>query len=194
MKKVGITGGIGSGKTLVCQIFYHLGIPVFNADREARYLMDHDEQLKYQLQEAFGKEIYTGGRINRKQFASLIFSDKNRLASANEIIHPFVGRYFKSWVAGRKNVPYVVEEAAILFESGAHRMMDAIVTVTAPEELRIQRVMKRDGVKRKGVENRMKHQMTEDEKINGADHVINNDENRLLLPQVIDIHEKIKNS
>ena len=191
VKKIGVTGGIGSGKTLICRIFMHLGIPVFKADEMSKFLLDNNRELRNELIRAFGNQIYKDSKIDRQHFASVIFSNKSKLDLANRIIHPFVGRFFREWVVEQKEVPYVIEEAAILFESGAYKMMDKVVMVSAPVDLRIQRVMERDGMDREAIEARMRFQADEEEKVKRADYVIVNDGNEMVLPQLLRIHNEL---
>lgn len=191
MFQVGVTGGIGSGKTLVCQVFEKLGIPVYHADEEARRLMEEDQALMDRMVELFGEEAYLGRALNRRYLAEVVFGNRERLNGLNALVHPAVKKDYQQWLAEQKGVPYVVEEAAILFESGASRWMDLVVMVYAPEELRISRVMARDGVEEETVRKRMIHQMGEEEKRERADLVIVNDEKERLLPQVLEVHRQI---
>ena len=191
MFKLGLTGGIGSGKTLVCQIFEKLGVPVYYADLAARDLMNTDAALVAGIRQMFGEKAYGDKGLNRQYLASSVFGDQKKLSRLNQLVHPAVRKDFISWSSGQEGVPYVIEEAAILFESRASEGMDLSVLVYAPEELRINRVMKRDGIQREEVLKRMEHQMSEEKKMEMADHVLINDRNRMILPQVIDLHKKI---
>ena len=191
MYQVGITGGIGSGKTLVCSIFEKLGIPVYYADSEARTLMNSDPELVSGIVGLFGKEAFNGDSLNREFLAKTVFGDPDMLAKLNDLVHPAVRKDFSLWVEIQADVPYVVEEAAILFESGAARYLDGSVLVYAPEAMRIRRVMQRDGADEESVRRRMIHQMDETDKMKLADHIIYNDETELLLPQVIALHKKL---
>ncbi len=190
---MGLTGGIGSGKTLVCSVLEKLGVAVYYADSEARRMMSSDETLIGQIKERFGLESYSGNSINRGYLAQQVFGDRDKLAALNAIVHPAVRKDFIRWVKSQKDVPYVVEEAAILFESEASRFMDRSVLVYAPETLRIKRVMERDGVDEESVRRRMKYQMDENEKKKLADYIICNDEIEMLLPQIISLHKEILN-
>lgn len=194
MYQLGLTGGIGSGKTLVCSILEKLGVPVYYADSAARRLMNSDEELSKNIVGVFGAEVYNGASLNRDLLARKVFGNQEMLAKLNAMVHPAVRKDYSGWVESQKGAPYVVEEAAILFESGADGLLDGSVLVYAPEALRIQRVMKRDGVDEKSVRSRMMHQMDEDKKKKRADHVIYNDEKEMLLPQVIALHNKILNN
>ncbi|TND08498.1 MAG: dephospho-CoA kinase [Bacteroidetes bacterium] len=192
MKKIGLTGGIGCGKSYVAEIFRKLGIPVYEADAEARLLQQHDPALKNAIAGLFGKNIYLpDGMLDRKKVAEQVFSDPEKMNRLNALVHPAVARHFETWIAENAETPYIIKEAAILFESGAYRQTDAVIVVTAPTDLRIARVMKRDGAGREEVEKRMKAQWTEEEKIKLAQFVIRNDEKELLIPQVLRIHEEL---
>lgn len=193
MFSVGLTGGIGSGKSLVCNILGKLGVPVYSADTEARRLMDRDSGLKDAIIQRFGGRAYTPEGLNREFLAESVFGDKEKLEQLNGLVHPVVGNDFIRWAALQGEVPYVVEEAAILFESGANEKMNLSVLVYAPRELRIKRVMERDRVDREHVLKRMGHQMSQEELLNMADHIIQNDGVQMLLPQVIELHTKILN-
>lgn len=193
MFKLGLTGGIGSGKTLVCQIFDKLGVPVYDADSAARSLMNTDAGLKSGILRLFGQEAYGKEGLNRQYLARIVFGHEERLSQLNRLVHPVVRQDFIRWSVKHGEAPYVVEEAAILFESGAHALMDLRVLVYAPEELRIKRVMERDGLNREQVIKRMGHQMNEEEKKALADRVLYNDGAQMLLPQVIDLHQMILN-
>jgi dephospho-CoA kinase len=191
MFKLGLTGGIGSGKTLVCQIFEKLGVPVYYADAAARELMNSDAGLIAGIRQMFGEEAYGKEGLNRKYLADSVFGDHAKLSGLNQLVHPAVRKDFMQWTEGQAAAAYVIEEAAILFESGASAGMDLTVLVYAPEELRINRVMKRDGITREAVRKRMEHQMSEEKKREMADHLLVNDGSRMILPQVIDLHRDI---
>lgn len=191
MYRVGITGGIGSGKSFVCSILEKFGIPVYYADSQARRLMNTDSRLRSAIKEAFGEEIYRNGELDRQEMALRVFGEPGLLESINQLVHPVVREDFERWAEGQEGVPYVVEEAAILFESGAVRNMNMSVLIYAPISLRIQRVMDRDKVSRLDVEKRISRQMDEEEKKKLADRVIYNDEKNLLLPQIVRLHEDI---
>ena len=155
--KVGITGGIGSGKSTVCKVFSLLGVPVFEADHEAKQLMDSDDRIRKGLIDLFGKSVYTeNGRVDRKKLASIIFNDDIQLQKVNELVHPIVRSEFIKW-SENQSVPYIVHEAAILFESGFYKLMDFTILVSAPEAERIARVTKRDGNLPEQVRNRMQN-------------------------------------
>lgn len=189
MQHLGITGGIGSGKTTVCKIFETLGIPIYYADDRAKYLMSHDPDLIAGIIELFGPEAYLEPQVlNRAHIAHVAFNDKDKLAQLNALVHPAVARDGLEWQAAQRYVPYTLKEAALLYESGSYRSLDKIIVVTAPLELRIERVMARDGAKREDVEARISKQMPEAEKVNLADFVIYNDGEQALIPQVMSIH------
>ena len=192
MFRLGITGGIGSGKSFVCSILEKFGVPVYYADEEARRLMNTRVDLKRAIKVVFGEEIYQDGELDRQEMGRRIFGRPDMLDKINRMVHPVVREDFFKWSESWENVPYVIEEAAILFESGAASEMDASVLIYAPKELRIERVMARDGLSRSEVEKRINMQMDEEEKKRLADRVILNDEKKLLLPQLVALHEDIK--
>lgn len=195
MLKVGITGGIGSGKTTVCKVFMLLGVPVYFADDEAKRLLDTSVKVKDSIVETFGENVLAEtGCIDRKKLAALVFNNKEELSKLNMIVHPAVAAHFEAWLAENKNAPYMLKEAAILFESNAYKAVDKIITVTAPLELRIQRAMERDGVDRETIVQRINNQLSDDEKIKRSDFVIYNDEQKLVIPQVLHIHEQLLKS
>jgi dephospho-CoA kinase len=190
MFRMGITGGIGSGKTLVCGILEKLGVSVYYADSSARKLMDTDTGLRQGILKMFGERAFGKDGLNREFLADEVFGDDERLSRLNRLVHPAVREDFFRWETLQEGSPYVVEEAAILFESGASELMDLSVLVYAPEELRISRVIERDRVEREVVLKRMGHQISEEEKMGLVGHIINNDGSQMLLPQVIELHNK----
>ncbi|MFB9845105.1 dephospho-CoA kinase [Mucilaginibacter ginsenosidivorans] len=191
MLKIGITGNIGSGKTTVSRVFEILGIPVFYADDAAKSVMVKDAILMDGIKAAFGQESYfDNGMLNRRYIASIVFNDEGQLAKLNSLVHPAVFRAFDEWAAQVKNAPYIMKEAALLFESDSYKMCDRTIMVTAPLELRIKRVMRRDGFSREEVLSREARQFTEEKKIELADFVIKNDDTELVIPQVLALHEK----
>ena len=192
--KVGITGGIGSGKTTVCKIFETLGIPVYYADYRAKWLMNNNEKLISGVKKLFGEKSYTeDGNLNRKYIASIVFKDKSKLAKLNYLVHPAVGIDGLEWHNGQKNVPYTLKEAALFFENGSYKSLDKTITIFAPKEVRIERVMERDSVKREAVEARIDKQMPDEEKVKLADFVIYNDGEQSLIKQVLNIHKQLLN-
>lgn len=188
MLKVGITGGIGSGKSLVCRILSVLGVPVFHADQEAKRLMQDDPALHAALIARFPQCHQAGGVLDRKGLADVVFNDPHALADLNALVHPAVRRAFAQW-AVTQNAPYVAMEAAILAESGGHSTMDRVVTVEAPEDVRLQRVMARDGSNAEAVLARMRNQAEEEVRMAIAQHLVINDGRRMLLPQVLALHD-----
>jgi dephospho-CoA kinase len=190
--KVGITGGIGSGKSTVCKIFELLGVPVFEADVVAKQLLNSHPEIKTGLIHLFGETIYTpDGAINRKRLASIIFNNEIQLAKMNKLVHPVVREEFNKWVKKQKS-PYIIHEAAILFESGFYKMMDFTILVSAPKKQKIERVMKRDGVSEELVLERMNKQWTDEEKRKLAGIEIMNDNKRLIIPEIIETDKKLK--
>lgn len=193
MLKVGITGGIGSGKTTICKIFETLGIPVYYADDRAKALMTKDTLLKTEIKKIFGKEAYfRNGRLNRKYLASIVFANPNKLKQLNEAVHPAVFRDSLNW-HNQQTAFYTLKEAALLFESGSYKMLDKIITVIAPQELRIDRVIKRDKTSRDAVITRINKQWPDKEKINKSDFIIHNDGKKSLISQVLHIHNALIN-
>jgi dephospho-CoA kinase len=190
MFKAGVTGGIGSGKSTVCRIFESLGIPIFRADEESRRLLDEDEEVKKSVAALFKEPVFINNKPDRKKIASLVFNTPDKLKELNAIIHPKVRDAVAAW-ANEQHTDWVIEEAAILFESGAYKNLDAIIVVSAPESLRIKRVMVRDGITEASVKERMKNQLTEEERKKRADFIIENDDTQLLIPQAIEIMKKI---
>ncbi|MCK3684262.1 dephospho-CoA kinase [Maribellus sp. YY47] len=190
--KVGITGGIGSGKSTICKVFEKLGAPVFEADPVAKRLIDTDPEIRQGLIDLFGPDIYTEKEsVDRKKLAEKIFNDEIQLAKVNALVHPAVRAEFLKW-AESQDVPYVVHEAAILFESGFYQMMDYTILVTAPEEDRIKRVTMRDGSSREQVIERMNKQWADDEKRKLASIEIKNDNRELILPQIVNIDKQLR--
>ena len=191
MLKIGITGNIGGGKTTVSKIFEVLEIPVFYADDAAKKVMVEDIILIDAIKSAFGNESYfSDGSLNRKHIASIVFNNESELVNLNTIVHPAVFRAFDTWVAQIKNAPYVMKEAALLFESTSYKMCDYSIMVTAPLELRIERVLKRDGLTRAEIESRNAKQFSEEKKTQLADFVVRNDDTELVIPQVIELHKQ----
>jgi len=193
MLKIGITGGIGSGKTTVCKVFQLQHIPVFYADTQAKIIMQTDLQLVADIKDAFGKDVYSpGGVLNRSMLAALVFSDEEKLKKLNSLVHPAVFKAFDKWVA-QQEAPYVMKEAALLFESGSYKDCDYTILVKAPQRLKIARIMERDKVSESDVLKRMSKQLSDEEKELRSDFIILNDEQQMLIPQVLDLHEKLLN-
>ena len=191
MYKVGITGGIGSGKTTVCQVFEVLGIPVFYADTEAKNIMVTDALLIEGVKSTFGKESYLeDGKLNNKHIADIVFNSDAELAKLNALVHPAVFRAFDAWAANiNPKVPYTLKEAALLFESGSYKMCDTSILVSAPMDVKISRVMQRDNVTAEQVKARMDKQMSDEEKSAMANHFLINDEMHSIIAQVLKLHE-----
>ncbi len=186
MKVVGLTGGIGSGKTTIAKMFEEQGIPVYYADDEAKKLMNTSELIKQKLISAFGEDSYQNEKLNRAYLAEQVFNDKEKLKTINSIVHPEVDRHFKEWVSAQQS-KIVVQENAILFESGKKDRFDVIITVTAPEEVRIRRVVKRDQTSEEQVKARIKNQMDDTEKIKNSDYTIENTDLAKSKKQVLQI-------
>jgi len=186
MKKIGLTGGIGAGKTYVSKIFQKMGIPIFNADEQAQKCMVEDSSLKAAVQLAFGESMYLKGVLQKDALANIVFNNTEALGKLNALVHPIVKQKFEDWCT-QQSTSIVIKEAAILFESGAHLGLDAVVCVSAPENLRIERVKKRDGSSVAQIQSRMSKQMSQAEKEELADFLIVNDQVQLLLPQVLTI-------
>ncbi len=191
MKYVGLTGGIGSGKSTVGKIFKVLGVPVYNADLEGRRLSDSHAAIIDGLTSLFGDDIYRNGVLQRAVLANHVFNNSVLLQKVNAIIHPVIEDHFKIWASQYVHLPYVVKEAAILVENGGYERVDHLILVMAPEPIRIRRVMRRDGVTLAQVQARINNQMTDDEKLKYANSVIYCDEHQLVIPQVINIHNKL---
>lgn len=187
MLKVGITGGIGSGKSIVSSIFKAIGIPVFDADQTAKKIMQEDADVKQQLISTFGKEVFEHNQLNRKYLANLVFNDSFLLEKLNAIVHPATIQSGLNWAA-KQDSPYVLREAALLFEAGSTVDLDIIIGVYAPLAIRIQRVMQRDNVSKQEVLNRMSKQINEEVKMKLCDFVIINDGREALIPQVLKLH------
>ncbi len=191
MLKIGITGGIGSGKTTVCKIFELLSVPVYYADGRAKWLMANDSDLIAKIKKLLGKSAYfSDGRLNRRYIADIVFDDKDKLKQLNALVHPAVGRDGEAWNRRQEELgaPYTLKEAAILFESKSHLSLDKVITVYAPEEMRIARVRARDGTDRASVAARIKEQISDEKKIELSDFVIYNDGSKSLIRQVVELH------
>jgi len=193
MLKVGLTGGIGSGKTTVSEVFHSLGIPVYNSDKRAKYLMENDPSLRVAIIQYFGEESYRSEGLNRLYLSEQVFSDKSKLQKLNSIVHPVVGNDFALWCKNQ-SAPFVLKEAAILIESGAYKGLDKIILVTASENVRMERVMERDGVKASEVGDRINNQMTDSERLQYADFIIDNYGIQMLISQVKEVFNKLNDS
>jgi dephospho-CoA kinase len=187
---LGITGGIGSGKTSVCRVFHALGIPVFSADPEAKDIMENDKGITLELNSIAGKDLYANGSLDRTALATLIFNDNALLEKVNALVHPVVFDHFRKW-RSEQTAPYVIMEAAILIESGASKLVDRIATISAPVEERISRIIHRNSLSREQVMERIRNQMDDETKIRLSDYVIHNSENDMIIPSILKIHEDI---
>jgi dephospho-CoA kinase len=190
MLKIGITGSIGAGKSTVAGIFKVLGVPVFDADATAKNILNSDPVLRDQVAATFGSETYKNGLLDRKYLATLVFNNPSQLAKLNALVHPATIAAADKWASRYTNRPYIIKEAALLFEAGTNVGLDYIIGVTAPEELRIARVMARDQVSREEVLSRMQHQLDDTEKMKRCNFVIDNNEKALLIPQVLALHQQ----
>ncbi|MBE9584495.1 dephospho-CoA kinase [Mucilaginibacter sp. JRF] len=191
MLKIGLTGNIGSGKTTVAGVFEVLGIPVFYADAAAKNVMVTDAELIEGVKQAFGSDAYFADAIlNRKHIANIVFNNADELARLNALVHPAVFRAFDEWVLRQTSAPYVIKEAAILFESGSYKKCDQTILVSAPLEQRLERVMQRDGISHDEAASRDARQMNEEEKKILANHIIINDGSQLVIPQVLSLHQQ----
>ena len=195
--QIGITGGIGSGKSTVCKVFSLLGIPIYNADDRAKWLMSYDVHLIQQLKENFGEETYSSnGELNRSYLAQQVFNDSNRVHTLNQLVHPCVAKDYLAWVKENKNkTSYLIKEAALLYESGSYKGLDKVINVYAPIELRIQRVQQRDSHRtEKEIRSIIEKQLSEEERSKKADYVIYNDEQQFILSQVLELHHTFSKS
>ena len=190
MKKIGITGGIGSGKTYVASVFQSLGIPIFNADIQAKKIMTSSGKLIKLVKEEFGNDIYKDSDLNKEKLASIVFSDSDKLQKLNSLVHPIVKEELNNWCE-KQTSPYVIKEAAILFESNSHIGLDAVICVSAPLDLRMKRLLNRDDYSEKGIKKRIENQILQEEKEKLSDYIIVNDEKELLLPKIIKIHKEL---
>jgi dephospho-CoA kinase len=188
--RIGLTGGIGSGKSTVARIFEVLGIPVYYADVEARRIMNEDALLRERIIAQFGKNAYQQGRLNNKYLAAIVFNDREKLELLNSLVHPATIRDAEEWMR-KQTSPYAIKEAALIFESSAQEYLDFVIGVSAPEPLRIFRAMQRDHITRQEVLSRMQRQIKEVIKMRLCDFIIYNDEQQLVIPQVMALHEKL---
>ncbi|HEY9115076.1 MAG TPA: dephospho-CoA kinase [Bacteroidales bacterium] len=193
MKKVGLTGNIGSGKSTASLIFNAMGVPVFNADSEAKKLYS-EEYVKIKINELFGNAVFTeDGSVDFKKLANIIFNDKKALQQVNALIHPLTLKNYKTWLEKNKGAAYTIHEAAIIFENKLQHHFDLVITVSAPEETRLERIMKRDNLKPKIIRERIKNQLPENEKCQLSDFIIVNDGKEMLIPQILKINNLILN-
>ncbi|MGH2648992.1 MAG: dephospho-CoA kinase [Ginsengibacter sp.] len=189
MIKIGLTGGIGSGKSTVAHIFEVLHIPVYYADDASKRLLNEDEDLKNKVKAAFGDAAYSNGQLNRKYLSGQVFNDSKKLNMLNSLVHPATIKDAIAWMQMQQS-PYVIKEAALIFESGSDKDLDYVIGVKSPTELRIKRTINRDNISAEQVQARMDKQMDEDEKLRLCDYVIVNDEQQMLIPQVLALHKK----
>ena len=190
MKKIGLTGNIGSGKTTVGKIFETLGVPIFNADGEAKKLMSVNP-LKNQLIETFGQAVFQEGHLNKKYLSTIIFNEPDKRRLINQLVHPQVQFHFEKWCQNQ-NSSYIIKEAAILFESGTYKSLDAIICVTCPEAIRIERLLQRDGLTLSQIQQRIHSQWEEKNIIEKSDYILDNSGNQLIIPQVLNLHQKLQ--
>lgn len=188
--KLGVTGGIGSGKTSVCRVFNVLGIPVFSADETAREIMESDPVITEKVNMIAGRNMYAGGGLDRDALAGLIFNNRELLVKINNAVHPVVREKFVKWSEEQES-GYIILEAAILFESGTYKILDRILTVITPLEERIERVMKRNYLTREQVLDRIRNQSDDDFKISRSDYIVNNSDNDMIIPAIVKIHNDI---
>ncbi len=192
MKKIGVTGGIGSGKTVVCEIFRTLGVKVYNADMRAKEILNSDNSVRSQIIGSFGDDIYIDGFVDRKRLAAKVFNNPVELSKLNAIVHPAVTRDFENFAKDNQYETYIIKEAAILFESGTYKNLDSVVLVYAQPEIRIKRVLERDKTDRDAVLARMKNQMDDTEKMQLSNYIIYNNDEVSLIKQVIELHNIFK--
>ena len=192
MLKVGITGNIGSGKTMICDIFRIYGIPVYNADVETRLLMESNETIIHLIKKEFGEESYIGDKLNSSYLAKLVFSDFHKLHLLNAITHPVVIEHAQQWM-NKQTAPYALKEAALIFESGSAKGLDVVIGIEAPYSMRVQRVIQRDGLSREEVLRRMDKQIDQEMKMKLCDIIIHNNNTESLIKQVDDTHKKLLN-
>lgn len=190
MLKVGLTGGLGSGKSTVAKIFETIGIPVYYADDAAKRVMTEDPRVRKSIIEYFGEESYRNNMLNRTYLAAVVFPDPKKIALLNSIVHPATIADAETWMQ-RQSSPYAIKEAALIFESNAYQQLDYVIGVSAPYELRLKRAMERDDLSKEAVDERMSRQMDENEKMKRCDFVLLNDEQELLIPQVLKLHETL---
>lgn len=195
MLKIGLTGGIGSGKTTVAKVFETLGIPVYYADDRTKQLMNNDSVLKASIIQHFGEEAYKNGQLDRKYLAAIVFNDKEKLELLNSLTHPITIRDAEEWMkqfeeSTGQTTPYTIKEAALLFESGAAEQLDYVIGVSAPMDIRVNRVMRRDNFSEEEVMKRISRQGDEEMKMKLCDFIIVNNDQQLVIPQVLELHQK----
>lgn len=193
MLKIGLTGNIGSGKSYIGKLFSALGIPVYNSDSKARLMMDQNTLLMKRIKESFGEKMYPDGLLDTQALAAIAFESKSKIELLNSLVHPFVRDDFEKWCSQQQDKPYAIIESAIVFESGFNKMLDKVITVTAPKNLRMERVKQRDGMTEEKFHARQQYQLTEEVKAAQSDFVIRNDGFHPLLKQITDIDSVIRN-
>jgi dephospho-CoA kinase len=193
MLKIGITGGIGAGKTIICRLFSLLGIPVYDSDFRAKWVMQHDAWLRSELIKVFGEKSYTtSGQLDRPYLANLVFNQPEKLAQLNSLVHPRVKADFTYWLTAQKQVPYILKEAALMFESQAYKQVDKVITVSAPLPMRLARVQNRDPHRSAAdIQAIIEKQLSEEERQQRADYIIFNDDQQLVIPQVLALHQTL---
>ena len=189
MLKIGLTGGLGSGKTTVACIFEVLGIPVYYADEASKRLMNEDETVKTSVKKTFGNDVYKDDKLDRKYLADIVFNDEEKLKMLNSIVHPATIMDAGNWIKNQ-TAPYIIKEAALLFESGSDKNLDYVIGVQSPLALRMQRAMQRDQISEKEIMSRINRQMDEEKKLQLCDFIIVNDEEQMIIPQVLELHQK----
>ncbi len=189
--KVGITGGIGSGKTTICKIFETLGVPVYYADDRAKYLMNNNLQLIKSIKNLFGNDAYIDHILNRKYISDIVFNNPEKLQLLNKIVHPAVQEDGIAWHQSHTNKPYTLRESALMIESGIYKELDKLIVVVADEKLRIKRVMQRDNVDKEAVIKRINQQLSDEKRKEFADFIIENNEKEMLITQITAIHQKL---
>lgn len=192
MRIIGITGGIGSGKSTIAKVFISMGFPVYNSDTRAKELINSNIDVIDSIKQEFGDDIYSSEGLDRKKMASIVFSDSDKLQKLNSIVHPAVGLDFDKW-ANSQNTSFVLKEAAILFETGIYKSLDKTILVTCHKEERINRVMKRDSATKEAIEARMNSQWSEEKKKELADYIIDNSGEEMVIPQVISLINRLSN-
>ncbi len=190
--QIGVTGGIGSGKSTICKIFNILGISSYDSDSRAKWLNNNDQRVIAEIQKVFGPMIYINGQLDTKALSKVVFGDKIQLEKLNSIVHPAVSKDFEYWASARKNSAYIIKEAALIFETGINNKLDAVITVYSPLELRIKRIQNRDHQRSKEqILSIINQQMEDEKKVALADFVIYNNEKSLIIPQILSIHQAL---